>query len=121
MRGIQIHDRDDRGLLTFDLLEILTAVGIEAEGCLWTCQNVECTGHAAAELEALDDKGARFNGDELRRLAGGITQTIDGEFIGTAEVNDTVVLVIRAIDSTRETPPASPTARRFIATAIVLD
>ncbi len=99
MRGIQIQDRDKCGVLSFDLADILKAIGKEAERFQWTCRNVECTGNAAPELEALAEEEKSITNAELQNLAKGISQTIDGEFVGKAE-DHTVRLLILAIDST---------------------
>lgn len=99
MRGIQIQDRDERGMLSFDLADILNAIGNQAAAIQWTCRHVECAGHSAPKLEALADNEKSITNAELQTLASGISQTIDGEFVGKAE-DETVHLVILAIDST---------------------
>ena len=56
MKGIEIHDHDG-GALTFDLVQILEALGSTVDDLEWSCSGVESFGTAAAEFHALADAG----------------------------------------------------------------
>lgn len=97
MRGIEIHDRDER-VLSFDLEEVLQVLGGAIDCLTWHCSNVEAVGASASALHSLADGGTACTGAELRRISRGITQTIDAEFRGVDSAGKSAIL-IRAIDS----------------------
>jgi hypothetical protein len=98
MRGLTIADTSD-GFLTFDLFDILELLHEQAVSLSWTCSAVECVGETADKVHALSDSGHSVRGADLSILARGITQTIDGVFVGHA-ADGVAVLRICAVDST---------------------
>jgi len=106
---IRLHDKNDSGVLVFDLKEILAIVGRRGEPLSWKIRRLECVGNleevwpqGVLELEQQVAKAAdgfpvewRF----LRELAERIEQTIDCLLQGTSEGN-AVFIQIEAFDTT---------------------
>jgi len=44
MVGVEIHDKDPRGFLSFDLKEILHCLGEDATERVWRCTDLEARG-----------------------------------------------------------------------------
>jgi hypothetical protein len=66
--------------LTFDLKDVLRALGPEALEWTWTASNLEATGERCPDLEALEQTDAEVVGSKLLEIADGISQVIWGEF-----------------------------------------
>ena len=98
MNGVEVHDRDPRGVLAVGLHELLEVLGPATDGLMWSCSNVECIGPSAVALHAVSDDGTTIDGARLRELAADLVQVVDGELVGKTEGGDTAV-VLRAIDS----------------------
>ena len=86
MTWLRISDKSEC-VLTFDLRDVLRALGPDALGWTWTVSAVEetgeepwATGEGAVELEALERSGERVAGSRLVRIARDVQQTIWGEF-----------------------------------------
>jgi hypothetical protein len=107
MDKIYIQDADDRGL-SFDLKDLLAAIGQPALEAYWTVGSVERCGEPLEvigkdirPIEALAASGERVSGYRLREIAADIHQTIWGEFRGyetSAAPIPWVILI--AVDST---------------------
>ena len=98
--AIRIRDTDDNHLLAFDLIDLLRIAGPAVATHRWICRDVEAFGPSAEALHAASDLGTVLSGDELIRIASGISQVIDGDFRTIAEPGAPTWLRIRAIDST---------------------
>jgi hypothetical protein len=108
MRTIRIHDLDQRGVLAFDLKDILAELGPKASRAFWNVSPVEqvtdggldVTGESAAELEQLAHSGERINGRRFVKLAEKARQVIWGKFAGYDEpASPNPWIVIVAYDS----------------------
>lgn len=99
MPAITIHDSDPRGVLRFDLIDLLRLAGSDAVAATWRCSGVEATGPLADELHVAADVGNAIGGNELLRIAGGVMQVIDGDFLAFSPSADEPWLRISAIDS----------------------
>ena len=89
MKTIRIHDLDQRGVLAFDLKDIIAKLGPKARRTLWNFRPVEgvtdgldVTGESAAEFEAVAQSGERINARRFAKLAERTRQVIWGKFIG---------------------------------------
>ena len=72
-----------RGFLAQELADLLEALGERALNLQWECRNVEVSGgEKAQDLYSLDDNKLRVSGTQLLEVARGITQTIEGTFVG---------------------------------------
>jgi hypothetical protein len=101
MQGIEIKDSTlGSNFLSFDLREILAAIGNSALASSWRCQYVECTGDNAEVLHRISDEGRVISGVELVQIVSGIHQTIDGKFQAYRDKANNPWLIIRAVDST---------------------
>jgi len=98
--GITITDSDARGVLTFDLRDVLAVIGESSREALWHVRVVECVGDGAAvaELDRLSKTGERINDARLRELAEVVEQVIDGTFHGVLPTGEQIS--IYAVDST---------------------
>lgn len=88
MNKIYIQDAEDHHL-SFDLKEVLAAIGQPALEANWTVGSVEqadeplwVLGPSMPLVEALANSGERVSGYRLLEIAQGIQQTIWGEFRG---------------------------------------
>jgi hypothetical protein len=88
-----------RGFLAFDLKDILRCLGDDATDRVWRCANLEVTGEAMQELEALERTSANITGDQLLALAERTNQVIWGDFLGRRVSEKEGSIRIRAIDS----------------------
>jgi hypothetical protein len=88
MDGIEIHDTNPQGVLTFDLRDILDAIGPDALTLYWWCHEVEAlggpglAGDACRLLTSADASGRPVHGRDLRDAAQYIAQILDGTFHG---------------------------------------
>lgn len=100
MQGIEIRD-SEQDVLTFDLKDILRVIGHPAIESEWICSYVDYSGNIDNSLERLLDWGESdpISGELLFKLASEIIQTIDGNFIGYKQNEQTPWIVIKAIDS----------------------
>jgi len=103
MEAVTIHDMRPLGtgqVLAADLIELLRLFEPEVRALFWVCRDVWCLGDRADEFRRASEAGRMLEGSELLRLASGVYQVIDGEFIGTAPNGSRPQLVIVAEDST---------------------
>jgi hypothetical protein len=108
-RGVRISDtRDaataeltegDPGYLSFDLVDILRALGERARESSWTVENLDCFGESAEELDRLAESGRAIEGASLVRIAERLTQVIDGDFAGVDSSANQPWVIVRAVDS----------------------
>jgi hypothetical protein len=105
----KIYIRDANGHhLSFDLKDVLVAIGQPALETYWTAGPVERTGEMLDAtganrplLEALVQSGERVDGHRLLELAQGIHQTIWGEFRGyETPTSPGPWIIVVAFDST---------------------
>jgi len=107
MKAVRIHDMaKGRNVLAFDLRDILSALGPQADRATWRVGKVEgefmVTGDDAADkLDNLAGSGRPVYGKHLRKISRHVRQTIFGEFRGyeNASSTDPWIIVI-AYDST---------------------
>ena len=99
MPGLEIHDMHPRGFLGFDLKDVLRCLGKDATDRIWRCVNLEVTGEATRELEAVEETGEVLTGERLMSLAERTNQVIWGDFLGRRPGEETESLRISAIDS----------------------
>ncbi|MCI0459896.1 MAG: hypothetical protein L0Z62_23340 [Gemmataceae bacterium] len=85
MPAVTVHRscEPNGGGLEFDLIDLLRLAEPEVRASTWRCRCVECEGERADELHQVSDSGAVITGDELLRLAAGVYQTIEGDFVAT--------------------------------------
>ena len=86
MRTIRIHDLDQRGVLAFDLKDIIAKLDPKASRTFWNASAVEdgldVIGESAAELDELSRSGERINGRRFVKLVERLRQVIWGKFTG---------------------------------------
>jgi len=100
MRGVSIADFDQRHVLSFDLVDILAALGGAADESTWSLSHVEALGGGDAErLQQLSAERRTIDGKMLSALAGNVSQVIEGEFRAFRGTAKTPWLVIYAVDS----------------------
>ena len=102
MRGIEIwvHSQTDNAL-AFDLVDILRAIGPQAEQSIWKIEGLECFGDAAELLHDISDNGRTIDGKKLVRLADQVYQTIDGYISGYRnDTDEQPWIIVRAVDGT---------------------
>jgi hypothetical protein len=100
MRGLTVTDKDARNVLTFDLKDILSLLGEKGMKSTWSISGLEAVdGEAAQELHALSDTEQVVSGHRLQELAAVISQTIDGEFVGSLYDSLEPWIRIRVVDS----------------------
>lgn len=101
MKGITIRDIDpERGVLAFDLHDILELLGEKGLVSQWEVRAVEvASGVAATRLERLADEESVVDGNELLSLARAVNQVVDGEFKGTLPGEAKPWVIVRAVDS----------------------
>lgn len=99
MRGTTILDQDSRGCLSFDLKDVLHAIGSEVEESDWEIESIESLGEGATILQEVSAERRRISGSELMALANRVYQVIDGEFRAIRKNEAQPWLVIRAVDS----------------------
>ncbi len=99
LQGVSISHRDKRGVLSFDLSDVLDVMGEASLTADWQVNVIECYGEVSsvAELEQLTASGKRIDGYRLARMADKINQVVDGEFNAQLASGNTVV--IRVVDS----------------------
>jgi hypothetical protein len=105
MAVVRIHGAG--GVLTFDLREILAALGSEARSAWWSVGNVavrggefDASGDGAVALKALVASGERIAGSRLAEIAESTQQVVWGEFRGyDSKDADSPRFVVTAFDS----------------------
>ncbi|MBK6688344.1 MAG: hypothetical protein IPG45_27970 [Deltaproteobacteria bacterium] len=80
-------------------MHILLLSGPAGAASWWRCTGVEAFGPLADELNCLADRGSWIEGERLYRLAEGILQVVDGDFVGAAEPGAEPWIRIKAVDS----------------------
>ncbi len=98
MFSISIHDLSN-GALAVNLIDIVTLDEAKILRSKWKCSRVEALGAQADEMEKAALTGEFLTGDAFLKLAHGVYQVIDGDFIGALPEATTPWIVIRAIDS----------------------
>jgi hypothetical protein len=85
--AVRIHPNTEKHALTFDLREILAALGSRGLTAYWTVgdvaaqgESLDATGEGAAALEELATSGERIIGSRLTKIAESVCQVIWGEF-----------------------------------------
>jgi hypothetical protein len=107
MDKIYIQDAHNHGL-SFDLKDLLTAIGQPAPESYWTVgsverneESLEVIGKDTRLIEALAASGERVSGYRLQEIAADIHQTIWGEFRGYETPTATMPwVIVVAFDST---------------------
>jgi hypothetical protein len=107
MKAIRIHD-NARGLLDFDLKDILAVLGKRAINSAWSVgaveghkeEGVDATGRRSSEYDQLALTGTRVSGRHLLKLAKETRQIIWGRFVGYDASSPNPWVVIIAFDST---------------------
>jgi len=100
MRGVTISDKDARGVLAFDLRDILKYLPNVADS-EWEVGRLEYV--AATPVEAFErtsDTEERIAGTDLIRLANEIDQLVEGEVRGYPRGGREPWVIVRAVDST---------------------
>lgn len=103
MEAVTIHDMRPLGSgrgLAVDLIDLLRLFEPEVRTLSWVCRDVWCLGNGAHELHRASEAGAVLDGSEMLRLASGVYQVIDGEFVGAPQGGTPPRLVVVAEDST---------------------
>lgn len=102
MLGIRINDTRRQGVnsfLSFDLRDILAAVGESAIASRWRCYDLYYTARKGGRLDAYREARLKLSGGELARLASEIIQTFDGRFEARGEgAARRPWLIIKAVD-----------------------
>jgi hypothetical protein len=99
MRLLSITDKNERGVLQFDLVDILTAVMPYVADSVWTCSGVEAFGRRAEELHRCSEDKVSLDSSTLREIAAGLYQVVDGLFQAYHRDESSPWLIIRAVDS----------------------
>lgn len=102
---LTIHDLDNRGVLAFDLHDMMRTLAPLSLTAMWTitspdASSFEATGAGGLRLEELAEKSSQIKGDELLALADETVQVIWGDFVATLPADPhREWLTIRAVDS----------------------
>jgi hypothetical protein len=101
MQGITITDKCCNDLLLgVELVDILCLLGKHSRNLEWEISGVESIGNEAADrLHELSDNKARISGRTLLQLAAGVSQIVEGKFVGYRHRNDKPWIIIQAVDS----------------------
>lgn len=100
MKGLTINDRDEQGVLKFDLKDILRLAGERALQSDWKLTEVEALGKdAAEEIHQISDCHSLVDGRKLKKLADDVWQIVDGRLEAYDDDTDNPWLVISAVDS----------------------
>ena len=95
--AVSISDKDDRCILTFDLIDLVKLLEPFLVDSRWICSNVEAVGETAEELDSTAVKN--IDSKTLKRISSGLIQVIDGTFTAFRSGQQHPWLVIRAVDS----------------------
>ena len=103
MFGIKIRDSKPSagggGVLSFDLRDILEAIGEPALSSEWRCLRLWYTAVKDGTFSEFRETRLRLSGKEIVEFAFSVHQTIDGEFIAKKDGANKPWLIIRAVDS----------------------
>lgn len=105
MATLSINDFDDRGVLAFDLRDLLRALAPRSSTAIWTIKTpddgpFEATGTGGVRLEKLAETSAEIAGDKLLAIADDTVQVIWGNFVAALPDDPhREWLTIRAVDS----------------------
>jgi tetratricopeptide (TPR) repeat protein len=83
-----------------DLYDLLLALGEHARHSTWYVSNVECYGEKAEELYAYTNGNRPMVGEDFLRIASGLHQTIQGDFLAFNRETTSYWIFIRAWDGT---------------------
>jgi len=75
IKVVSIHDKSSAGYLSFDLLQILEAIGDLVRGYVWLVIDMDCVGPPIAPKTV-------FTFDQFITLARQVDQTIDATIVG---------------------------------------
>ena len=100
--GLTLLDQADTRVLSFDVREILIALGGRVDKSVWLLDAIEAVGgNTAQELNSYSDSGTKVHGTTLRTLVDNDRlQVIDGWIAGYAGSDPVPWVTIRAVDST---------------------
>jgi hypothetical protein len=92
---VQISDTDPRGVLAFDLQDVLKHLEPEAEALEWAILEFEAMGteEHGRRVYALEfrcretERGVRVSWSELKALGAMIFQTYNGVFVGSTDID----------------------------------
>lgn len=93
-----VHTETERSCPT--LAGLLAQIGPDAEASAWDCDNLDCVGPLAADLQREAVAGP-IAGDRFVELAAGIDRVHDGIFEATRPGDDRPWLALRAADGDR--------------------
>ena len=105
MARLTIHDLDDRGILAFDVRDLLRALAPSSLAARWTIrtpdgESFEATGAGGLRLEELAEVSDQITGEELLAIADDTVQVIWGDFVAALPDDPhRDWLTIRAVDS----------------------
>jgi hypothetical protein len=99
MYTITLMDRNDSGMLSIGLLDLLEAVKPALGQVEWLVRSLEVLGEGANDFYDIELRGARLRTSELEELAARLDQVIDGEFSAYEERGGSPILILRAVDS----------------------
>jgi hypothetical protein len=94
---------DEGNFLSFDLREVLAALGPRAGASSWSFRDLEFVcrdGQEVSELKQDSRATSRLSGQVLISAADRILQVIDGEFAAFDDEDDRPWVIVRAVDST---------------------
>jgi hypothetical protein len=104
MRKLIIRDGTEppkAGALTFDLADVLHALGPKVVSSRWRCSNLWYVSANQQDIEVLERASAQgelVGGSDLLHAAARLSQVIDGQFEGVIDERDPWV-ILRAVDS----------------------
>lgn len=94
---------DEGTCLSFDLAEVLAALGPRAITSSWSYRDLEFVSRNEQEVPELEqnlEATRPLSGQDLLRATGRILQVIDGEFAAFDQEEHTPWVIVRAVDST---------------------
>lgn len=97
--GLTISDADARGVLSFDLRDVLGLVPQSETDSAWEVSGAEAVGPSARDLHDASDAEVRLSHRRLCEIAAGLKQTLGGEFRSFRAGEPEPWLVVRAVDS----------------------
>jgi hypothetical protein len=104
MFGIKIQDTKPSaggtGILSFDLRDILAAIGEPVRLSQWRCHDLRYTAEKDGKFYEFRERLRRCNGQDMIEFAAGVHQTIDGRFSAKSSgAAKKPWLIILAVDS----------------------
>jgi hypothetical protein len=110
LHGFRLHDGTsgdptillppgEVGGLSFDLADVLGAIGERVARSEWRVEFLDCIGEARPELLAACEASANISGARLSELAARLVQVIDGDFFGREMGQTDPWVLVKAVDS----------------------